>query len=82
MQFFVVSKYRLRPNGRKKEKLSNRLTVAILKDLSFRKYRVQQISAHICDRGGGVVEANSFLPEKITVSPFHSSALHVFVFVG
>ena len=37
-----------------------------------------QISAHICDRGGGIVEANSFLPEnKKTVSPFHSSALCV-----
>ena len=45
---------------------------------------MQQISAHICDRGGGTVEANSFLPEnkKKNVSPFHSSALRVFVFVG
>ena len=32
VQFFVASKYRLRPNGRKKEKSSNRLTAAILKD--------------------------------------------------
>ena len=32
VQFFVASKYRLRPNGRKNEKSSNRLTAAILKD--------------------------------------------------
>ena len=31
---------------------------------SYGKYGVQQISAHICDRGGGTVEANSFLPEN------------------
>ena len=31
---------------------------------SFGKYRVQQISAHSCDRGGGFVEAISFLAEK------------------
>ena len=43
---------------------------------------MQQISAHICDRGGGIVEANSFLAEQKTVSPFHSPALRVFVFVG
>ena len=27
---------------------------------------MQQISAHICDRGGGFVEANSFLAKKKT----------------
>ena len=31
------------------EELSNRL-----RQLYSRKYRVQQISAHICDRGGGI----------------------------
>lgn len=43
---------------------------------------MQQILAHICDRGGGFVEAISFLAEKETVSLFHSSALRVFVSVG
>ena len=43
---------------------------------------MQQISAHICDCGGGFVEANSFLAKKRPVSPFHLSALRVFVFVG
>ena len=40
---------------------------------------MQQISAHICEREGGFVETNSFLAEKKTVSPFHSSAQRVFV---
>ena len=39
------------------------------------------MSGHICDRGWGFFEAISFLSEK-TASLFHSSALHVFVFVG
>ena len=38
------------------------------------------MSGHICDRGG-FFEAISFLSEK-TASLFHSSSLHVFVFVG
>ena len=54
---------------------------AVLKNVRF-KNRVQQILAHICDRGGGFVEAISFLAEKETVSLFHSSALRVFVSVG
>ena len=49
---------------------------------SFGKYRVQQLSAHICDRGGGSVAAISFPAKKTTALSFHSSALHVFVFVG
>ena len=41
---------------------------------------MQQISAHIRERGGGFVEVYSFLAEKKkTVSPFHSSAQSVFV---
>ena len=40
---------------------------------------MQQISAHIRERGGGFVEVYSFLAEKKTVSPFHSSAQRVFV---
>ena len=43
---------------------------------------MQQISAHICDRGGGFVAAISFPAKKTTALSFHSSALHVFVFVG
>ena len=43
---------------------------------------MQQISAHICDRGGGSVAAISFPVKKTTALSFHSSALHVFVFVG
>ena len=39
------------------------------------------MSAHICDRGGGFVDAISFLAEKKTALPFHSSTLSVFVFV-
>ena len=31
---------------------------------SLGKYSVQQISAHICERGGGFVEVYSFLAEK------------------
>ena len=48
--------------------------------LSFEKYRVQQISVHICDRRGGFVEAISSLAEK--TASFHSSGLRVFVLVG
>ena len=82
MQFFVASKYLLRPNGRKKEKLLNRLTVAILKDFRLEnmecsKYQLIFVTAE---------EVSSkpilFCLKKITVSPFHSLALHVFVFVG
>ena len=48
---------------KKKEKLSNRLTAAILKDLRFKNMECSA-SAHICDRRGGIVEANSFLAKK------------------
>ena len=47
-----------------------------------KKLWVQQISAHICDCEGGFVEAIFFSGWKKTASPFHSSALRVFVFVG
>ena len=40
---------------------------------------MQEISVHIFDRGGGFVEAISFLAEKKTASPFHSSALRLFL---
>ena len=59
VQLLVASKYRLRPNGSKNNKFSSRLTAVILKD--FGSYRAQRILAHICDRGGGFVEAVSFL---------------------
>ena len=48
--------------------------IARLRQLYSRKYRVQQISAHICDRGGG------FDGWKKTTSRFHLSALRVFFF--
>ena len=43
---------------------------------------MRQISAHICVCGGGFVEAISFMAEKKTALPFHSSALYAFVSVG
>ena len=43
---------------------------------------MRQISAHICVCGGGFVEAISFMAEKKTALPFHSSALYAFVCVG
>ena len=45
---------------KKKEKLSNRLTAAILKDFRFKNMECSA-SAHICDRRGGIVEANSLM---------------------
>ena len=35
---------------------------------SFEKYRVQQISAHICDRGGGFAEAISLVWSNCGIS--------------
>ena len=37
---------------------------------------MQQISAHICDRGGGFVEANSFLAKK---NLFHRFTYRLYV---
>ena len=62
---------------KKKEKLSNRLTAAILKDFRFKNMECSA-SAHICDRRGGIVEANSFLAKKKKL--FHSWTLRVFFF--
>ena len=63
---------------KKKEKLSNRLTAVILKDFRFKNMECSA-SAHIYDRRGGIVEANSFLVKKNKL--FHSLTLRVFVFV-
>ena len=40
----------------------------------FGKYTVEQISAHICDRGGGLSKLFLFWLKK-TASPFHSSCV-------
>ena len=61
MQLFVASKYRLRSNGRKIVKSING---SYTQGFSFGKYRVKQISAHICGCGRGFVEAFSFLALK------------------
>ena len=67
VQLFVASKYRLRSNERK---IGRQINGNYTRGLSFGKYRVQQISTHICGRGEGFVEAISFLTEKnrLTVS--------------
>ena len=65
---------------KKKRKSSNRLTAAILKD--FGKYGVQQISAHICDRRGGIVEANSFLLENKKLFHLFTHRLYVCLFLS
>ena len=61
------------------EKLSNRLTVAILKDL---RLEIEQCSKYqlIFATGGGFVEAISFLAEKIKKKrklPYRFTPLHV-----
>ena len=69
--------------GKKKEKSSNRLTAAILKD-----FRLENMEC--CKYQLIFVTAKEVLSKPIlfclkikkTVSPFHSSALCVFVFVG
>ena len=69
--------------GKKKEKSSNRLTAAILKD-----FRLENMEC--CKYQLIFVTAEEVLSKPIlfclkikkTVSPFHSSALCVFVFVG
>ena len=73
-----TSKHLIRPNGRK---IVKRINGSYNQGLSFRKYRLQQISAHICDCGGGCVDAVSF-PAETTAAPVQSSALRVFVFIG
>ena len=59
---------------KKKEKLSNRLTAVILKDFRFKNMECSA-SAHIYDRRGGIVEANSFLVKKKTVSLIDSTCV-------
>ena len=72
-----TSKHLIRPNGRK---IVKRINGSYNQGLSFRKYRLQQISVHICDCGGGFVDATSF-PAETTAAPVQSSALRVFVFI-
>ena len=72
-----TSKHLIRPNGRK---IVKRINGSYNQGLSFRKYRLQQISTHICDYGGGFVDAISF-PAETTAAPVQSSALRVFVFI-
>lgn len=49
--------------------------------LSFGKYRVQQISAHICDCGRALQKPLLFCLKKRNCSLFHSLAQRVFVSV-
>ena len=77
MQLFVASKYRLRSNGRKIVKSING---GYTQGFSFGKYRVKQISAHICGCGRGFVEAFTFLANKkwLTVSLVSSTCLTIY----
>ena len=77
MQLFVASEYRLRSNGRKIVKSING---SYTQGFSFGKYRVKQISAHICGCGRGFVEAFTFLANKkwLTVSLVSSTCLIIY----
>lgn len=67
---------------KKKEELSNRLTAAILKDFPLENMECNKYHLIFVIAEEVLSQPFPFRLKKTTALSFHSSALHIFVFVG